>query len=283
MKRREFLTLAGAAALSGVASPYVAAQEASWPNKPVKIIVPYAPGGASDIIARPWADKLSQAFGQQFVIDNRGGAGGMIGTEAAAKSAPDGYTLADDAERSADDHSEPASGALRSRRAISSRSAASAISSAVSSSIPSVGPKTFAEMVDYAKKNPGKLNYRLRRVSRTGTHMRLEMLKYKTGVDIVHVPYRGSADALNDLLPGNIQMMNEINVLPHVKAGKLILLNINYGKRSPDFPDTPTLTELGVPAPTSRSGTAPSRRRARRRASSTSSMPRCGRSARPTT
>ena len=76
--------------------------------------------------------------------------------------------------------------------------------------------------------------------------MRLEMLKHKTGIDIVHVPYRGSADALNDLLPGNIQMMNEINVLPHVKAGKLILLNINYPKRSPDFPDMPTLTELGI-------------------------------------
>jgi tripartite-type tricarboxylate transporter receptor subunit TctC len=76
--------------------------------------------------------------------------------------------------------------------------------------------------------------------------MRLEMLKYKTGVDITHVPYRGSADALNDLLPGSIHMMNEINVLPHVKAGKLILLAINYTKRSPDFPNTPTLTELGV-------------------------------------
>ena len=82
-------------------------------------------------------------------------------------------------------------------------------------------------MVDYAKKNPGKLNYGSAGLG-TSTHMRIEMLKYKAGIDIVHVPYRGSADALNDLLPGNVQMMNEINVLPHVKAGKLILLNINY-------------------------------------------------------
>jgi tripartite-type tricarboxylate transporter receptor subunit TctC len=110
---------------------------------------------------------------------------------------------------------------------------------------PSVGAKTFPEMLDYAKKNPGKLNFGSAGLA-TGTHMRLEMLKYKTGVDIVHVPYRGSADALNDLLPGQIQMMNEINPLPHVKAGKLILLNVNYPKRSPDFPDVPTLTELGV-------------------------------------
>ena len=112
MKRREFLTLAGAAALSGVASPYVSAQEATWPNKPVKIIVPYAPGGASDIIARPWAEKLSQAFGQQFVIDNRGGAGGMIGTEAAAKAAPGRLHAADHAERAADGAAEPAPVAL---------------------------------------------------------------------------------------------------------------------------------------------------------------------------
>ena len=244
MRRREFLTLAGAAALSGVASPYVSAQDAAWPNKPVKIIVPYAPGGASDIIARPWADKLSQAFGQQFVIDNRGGAGGMIGTEAAAKSAPDGYTLL-----------MTPNGPLTIIPSLRKTPYDAAndlvpvgrIGDLVCGFVihPSVGPKTFAEMIDYAKKNPGKLNYGSAGLA-TGTHMRLEMLKYKTGVDIIHVPYRGSADALNDLLPGNIQMMNEINVLPHVKAGKLILLSINYSKRSPDFPNTPTLTELGI-------------------------------------
>jgi tripartite-type tricarboxylate transporter receptor subunit TctC len=244
MKRREFLTLAGAAALSGVASPYVAAQEATWPNKPVKIIVPYAPGGASDIIARPWADKLSQAFGQQFVIDNRGGAGGMIGTEAAAKSAPDGYTLL-----MTPNGPLTIIPSLRQAPydAQNDLIPVARVGDLVCGFVihPSVGPKNFAETIDYAKKNPGKLNFGSAGLA-TGTHMRLEMLKYKTGTDIVHVPYRGSADALNDLLPGNIHMMNEINVLPHVKAGKLILLNINYTKRSPDFPNVPTLTELGV-------------------------------------
>ena len=244
MRRREFLTLAGAAALSGVASPYVSAQDAAWPNKPVKIIVPYAPGGASDIIARPWADKLSQAFGQQFVIDNRGGAGGMIGTEAAAKSAPDGYTLL-----MTPNGPLTIIPSLRKTPydAASDLVPVGRIGDLVCGFVihPSVGPKTFAEMIDYAKKNPGKLNFGSAGLA-TGTHMRLEMLKYKAGVDITHVPYRGSADALNDLLPGNIQMMNEINVLPHVKAGKLILLNINNPKRSPDFPNTPTLTELGI-------------------------------------
>ena len=242
MKRREFLTLAGAAGLSGLSAPYVSAQDAVWPNRPVKLIVPYAPGGASDLIARPWADKLSQAFGQQFVVDNRGGAGGMIGTEAAAKAAADGYTFLITPNGTLT--------VLPHLRQLPYTPGKDLIPIARAGDLvcgfvihPSVGVKTFAEMLDYAKKNPGKLNYGSAGLA-TGTHMRLEMLKYRTGVNIVHVPYRGSADALNDLLPGNIQMMNEINPLPHVKAGKLILLNVNNPNRSPDFPDVPTLTEL---------------------------------------
>ena len=109
---------------------------------------------------------------------------------------------------------------------------------------PAVGVKTFKELIEYAKKNPGKLAYGSAGLG-TSTQLRIEMLKYRAGIDILHVPYRGSADALNDLLPNNVQMMNEINVLPHVKAGKLILLDINYPERHPDFPDVPTLTELG--------------------------------------
>ena len=244
LKRRDFLKLAGAGAAGAFSISKAAAQVDSWPNKPVKVIVPYAPGGASDIVARPWAEKLSQAFGQQFVIDNRGGAGGAIGTEAAAKSAGDGYTLllTPNATLTTLPH-------LRAVPYVPGKDLIpiARVGDLVCGFIihPSVGAKTFAEMLDYAKKNPGKLNYGSAGLA-TGTHMRLEMLKYRTGVDIVHVPYRGSADALNDLLPGNIQMMNEINPLPHVKAGRLILLNVNNPERSPDFPDTPTLTELGL-------------------------------------
>jgi len=109
---------------------------------------------------------------------------------------------------------------------------------------PAVGAKDFGEMIAYAKQHPGKLAYGSAGLG-TATQLRVEMLKYRAGIDILHVPYRGSADALNDLLPNTVQMMNEINVLPHVKAGKLILLNINYPTRHPDFPDVPTLTELG--------------------------------------
>jgi len=111
---------------------------------------------------------------------------------------------------------------------------------------PAVGPKTFKETIDYAKANPGKLSYGSAGLG-TATHLRLEMLKYRAGIDILHVPYRGSADALNDLLPNTVQMMNEINNIPHIKAGKLHLLNVNHSSRHWEFPDTPTLTELGMP------------------------------------
>jgi tripartite-type tricarboxylate transporter receptor subunit TctC len=245
MKRREFLKLSGAAALGGFSITTAQAQAVTWPNRAVKLILPYAPGGATDLIGRPWAEKLGQVLGQTFVIDNRGGAGGMIGTEAAAKSPPDGYTflLTPNGPLTV----------LPSLRQVpydpqKDFAPVGRVGDIVAGFVihPATGVKNFKEMVDYAKKNPGKLNYGSAGLG-TSTHLRIEMLKYRAGIDIVHVPYRGSADALNDLLPGNVQMMNEINVLPHVKAGKLTLLNINYHARSPDFPDTPTLTELGLP------------------------------------
>ena len=244
MRRREFLTLAGASVAAGF-STRVSAQAQNWPDKPVKLILPYAPGGATDLIGRPWAEKLTQAFGQQFVIENRGGAGGMIGTETASKAAPDGYTflLTPNATLSV----------LPNMRKtpydpVKSFDPVARVGDLVCGFVihPAVGPKNFAEMIAYAKANPGKLSYGSAGLG-TSTQLRLEMLKYRAGIDILHVPYRGSADALNDLLPNTVQMMNEINVLPHVKAGKLILLDINYGERHPDFPDIPTLTECGYP------------------------------------
>jgi tripartite-type tricarboxylate transporter receptor subunit TctC len=217
----------------------------SWPERPVKLILPYAPGGATDLIGRPWAERLSQAFGQQFVIENRGGAAGMIGTEAASKAAPDGYTflltpgatlsILPNLRKTAYDP-------------VKSFASVGRVGDILSGFVihPKTGIKTFKEMVEYAKKNPGKLSYGSAGLG-SATHLRIETLKWRAGIDILHVPYRGSADALNDLLPNTIQMMNEINVLPHVKAGKLILLNVNHSQRHPNFPDVPTLTEAGYP------------------------------------
>jgi tripartite-type tricarboxylate transporter receptor subunit TctC len=242
MHRRRFLELTGGVLAAGLA-PGIA-RAAAWPEKPVKLILPYAPGGATDLVGRPWAEKLTQAFGQQFIIENRGGASGAIGMEAAAKSAPDGYTfvLTPNAPLTV----------LPTLRAVSydvekqftpvSRAGDLLCGFVIH---PAVGPKTFQEMVEYARKNAGKLAYGSAGLG-TSTHLRIEMLKYRLGLDILHVPYRGSADALNDLLPNTVQMMNEINPIPHVKAGKLILLNINGPSRHPDFPEVPTLTELGI-------------------------------------
>jgi putative tricarboxylic transport membrane protein len=244
MHRRAFLGLAGATLAAGLSERAVA-QAQGWPEKPVKLILPYAPGGATDLIGRPWSDKLTQTFGQQFVIENRGGAGGMIGTEAASKAAPDGYTflLTPNATLSV-------LPLLRKTAydPVKSFTPVGQVGDLITGFVihPAVGPKTFKEMVDYAKTNPGKLAYGSAGLG-TATQLRIEMIKYRAGIDILHVPYRGSADALNDLLPNTIQMMNEINVIPHVKAGKLILLNINHSQRHPDFPDVPTLTELGYP------------------------------------
>jgi tripartite-type tricarboxylate transporter receptor subunit TctC len=244
MRGRIFLGLASALLAAGLAGE-AAAQAQSWPDKPVKLILPYAPGGATDLIGRPWADKLGQVFGQQFVIENRGGAGGMIGTEAAAKALPDGYTflLTPNATLTI----------LPNLRQtpydpIKSFDPVGRAGDLVSGFVihPAVGVKTLKELIEYAKKNPGKLAYGSAGLG-TATQLRIEMLKYRAGIDILHVPYRGSADALNDLLPNTVQMMNEINVLPHVKAGKLVLLDINYPTRHPDFPDVPTLAEAGYP------------------------------------
>jgi tripartite-type tricarboxylate transporter receptor subunit TctC len=244
MRRREFLGLAGATLAAGV-YPRASARAAAWPEKPVKLILPYAPGGATDLIGRPWAEKLSQAFGQQFVVENRGGAGGMIGTEAASKAPPDGYTflltpnatltVLPNMRKTAYDPQKSFDPVAR-------------VGDLVCGFVihPAVGVKTFKEMIDYAKRSPGKLSFGSAGLG-TSSQLRIEMLKYRAGIDILHVPYRGSADALNDLLANTVQMMNEINPIAHVKAGKLILLNINFAERHPDFPDVPTLTELGYP------------------------------------
>ena len=242
LHRRHFLSLAAGVAASAAAGR--ASAQSAWPDKPVKVIVPFAAGGGTDVVARPWCDKLGQIFGQQFVVENRGGASGLIGTEATVKSAPDGYTFLMCLEHDAHQPAAPAQGALRSQEPHPGRPSRRRGDGLRHPS--SVGVKTFQEMLDYAKKNPGKLAFGSSGPG-TGPHLRYEMLRYKTGVDILHVPYRGGADALIDILSNNIQMMNEPVTLPHVKAGKLHLLNINHSERSVDFPDIPTLTELGYP------------------------------------
>lgn len=241
MYRHMLLTFLTGATL-GLATQTAAAQ--GWPDRPVKVIVPYGAGGATDAIARPWAEELSKAFGQQFVVENRGGASGMIGMEAMVKSPPDGYTLimSPNAVLSI----------LPSLRKTPYDPLKDVVAIGHTGEVlngfvihPKLGIKTMQQLIDHAKKNPGKVTY-ASSGNGTANHLRLEALKLRAGIDILHVPYRGGADALNDVLPGNVHMQNEPVTLPHVKAGKLVLLAINGTRRNPDFPDVPTLTEVGI-------------------------------------
>ncbi len=243
MRRRDFLkTAAGVGAVTVIGRATALAQ--AWPEKPVRFIVSFAAGGATDLVARPWADTLGRALGQQFVVENRGGASGLIGNEAAFKAAPDGYTFL-----FAGNTATVGLPMLKKHTTFDPMKflPVARTGDSVSGFVvhPSVGVKTFKEFIDHAKANPGKLNFGS---SGPGTqpHLRHEMLVFKAGVNIAHIPYRGGSDSLQDLLAGNIQIMNEASTLPHCKAGKLILLNINGPKRFEDFPDVPTLTECGI-------------------------------------
>ena len=248
INRRGVLSMAGggmaAAGLAPFAVPRASAQVANWPDKPVRLIVPFAAGGGTDLVARPWADKLTQAYGQQFIVENRGGASGMIGTEAVTKSAGDGYTFL------LSSNTTPVNLPLLRKVPYDPKhlEPVARVGDTVCGFVmhPALGIKTFKDMVEHAKKNPGKIAFGSSGPG-TAPHMRLAMLEYKAGIELLHIPYRGGADALTDLLANTVQMMNEPSTLPHVRAGKLHLLNISHPTRSPDFPDVPTLTELGLP------------------------------------
>ncbi|MFM9940808.1 MAG: Bug family tripartite tricarboxylate transporter substrate binding protein [Hyphomicrobiaceae bacterium] len=244
MRRRTFLKLAGGASAGLATFPAVVGAQAPWPNKPVKLIVPFGAGGGTDSLARYWADRLSQAFGQPFVVENRGGASGLIGTEAVAKSAPDGYTLLLSS-------NSPTVNLPLLRKVPydpASLQPIVRVGDAVTGFCvhPSTGLKSVKDLVDYAKANPDKLACCSAGVA-TSSHMRMTMLAYRAGVKFLHVPYRGGADALNDLLAGTVHFMNDPTCNPSAKAGKLNMLCVNHSSRSPEFPDAPTLTEAGYP------------------------------------
>jgi tripartite-type tricarboxylate transporter receptor subunit TctC len=244
MRRRTFLKLAGSAGAGLSTFPAVVGAQAAWPNKPVKIIVPFGAGGGTDSLARFWAERLAQAFGQPFVVENRGGGSGIIGTEAVAKSAPDGYTLL------LSSNSPTVNLPLLRKVPYDPGSLLPVVrvGDAVTGFCvhPSTGVKSLKDLVDYARANPGKLACCSGGLA-TSSHMRMEMLAHRAGVKFLHVPYRGGADALNDLLAGTVHFMNDPTCNPSAKAGKLDMLCVNHPTRSPEFPDAPTLTEAGYP------------------------------------
>jgi tripartite-type tricarboxylate transporter receptor subunit TctC len=237
------------AVITAIAAPFTFAQgAANYPTKPVRLVVPFPAGGTTDILARAVAQKLSEAWGQQVIVDNRPGAGGNIGSDLVAKSKPDGYTL------------------------LMGTVGTHAINPSLYKNMPYDHVKDFApvilvagvpnvlvvnpslpvhsvpELIAYAKANPGKLNF-ASSGNGTSIHLSGELFKAMTGVEMTHVPYKGSAPALTDLIGGQVQLMfdNLPSSLPFIKAGKLRALAVTSGARAAALPDLPTLAESGLP------------------------------------
>lgn len=228
-----------------VCLPLVAAAQASdFPTKAIRIVVPFPPGGATDAAARLVAVKMGERWGQPVVVDNRPGAGGNVGSDIVAKSPADGYTLVMGVTGS---HAINTS--LYSKMPYDPVTDFVAISQvAVVPNVlvvhPSVPANNLAELVALAKKEPGKLDY-ASLGNGTAAHLGMEMLKSAAGIDITHVPYKGSAPAVSDLLAGQVQMMVDglPSALPHVKAGKLRAIALTSLHRAPALPDLPTIAE----------------------------------------
>lgn len=217
-----------------------------YPYKPVRLIVPFAPGGNVDIVTRVIARKLTEGLGQQIVVDNRSGAGGVLGTELAARTLPDGYTLL---MVTASHVTNPG---LR-KLPYDTEKDFTAISIVVDVPVilvihPSLPVRTVAELIALAKEKPGQLNYGSGG-NGTGAHLAAELLKSAASINIVHIPYKGIGLALVDLLGGQIQMMFSASpsVMPHVRPGRLRALGVAAAQRSPVLPDVPTIREAGVP------------------------------------
>lgn len=219
-----------------------AAQATDWPNKTVRIIVNFGPGGSADNSMRPYIEGLQKAFGQQFILEHRGGASGALGIEAAVKSPPDGYTFV----------ITPALSVviLPHLRKVPYDPLTDLVpvtqltdGTLLLAVHPSVPVKSVQELVEWGKKNPGKLSWGTAGVGSLG-HIFSETFKIATGLEILHVPYRGGGESLADFLAGVVQLHADPNTLPHVTAGKVRLLAVLDRERLAEFPDVPIIKEI---------------------------------------
>ena len=247
MQKRTFLAAALAVAVLG--SPMSAAlAQGDYPSRPVKIVVPFPAGGTSDLMGRAIAEELSKQLKQPFVVENKGGAGGAIGSEQVAKAAPDGYTLllsgiGSNAVIHGFAAPKPNYDSMRDFVHVSQLAAGPNVL-VVNPSFPA---KTFKEFVAYVKANPGKVDYG--QVTASSGHLTTEYLKQVAGLNMVGIAYKGGAPALTDVLAGQIPLMftNQDAVLSHVRAGKLRALAVTSPQRNPLYPDVPTIAESGYP------------------------------------
>jgi tripartite-type tricarboxylate transporter receptor subunit TctC len=222
-------------------------QGQNYPGKPIRLIVPFAPGGSTDIFARLVADRLGASFGEPVLVENRAGASGNIGADAVAKSAPDGYTLL-----------MATTGVMAINNALFKNMAYDAAKDfepvifiasianvlAVPNDLPA---KNVAELVALAKKDPGKLTFASSGAG-SSTHLSAELFKSMAGIDVAHIPFKGSGQALIDVVAGRVSMIfdNMPSALPHIKGGKLRALGVTSSKRSSALPDVPTIAEAGA-------------------------------------
>ncbi len=229
----------------GLAAPALAQE--SWPARPVRVIVPFAAGGGADLVARAVSAKLQERLGRQFVIDNRPGGAGNIGTDAAAKAAPDGYTLL----VTGPSHVNNAH-LFRSLPFDPIRGFApvSLLTSApyVLVADPALPLRSLADLIAAAKARPGALSYGSAGNGTAG-HLAMEMIKSQAGIDLVHVPYRGSPAVLTDIMGGRIAVAfdNVLSSAPGIAAGQLRGLAVSGARRAPALPDLPTIAESGLP------------------------------------
>ena len=250
MSVRYRIAAAAMFALGGICAHAAAAADAiqSYPDRPVRLIAPFVPGGPTDIVARLVALKMGENLKQTFVVDNRGGAGGSVGMEIAAGSAPDGYTLV-----------LGSSGNLAVNPALNPRLpyhplkdfqplTQTTAGPQILVIHPSVPAKSIQEFIALAKARSGQLNYASGGTGTT-THLGVELFKLATGANIVHVPYKGTGQALTDVIGGQVQMMmaSMLPAIPHVRAGRLRGLAVTSLRRAAVYPELPTLAESGLP------------------------------------
>ncbi len=244
--RRSFLKGAAGLALAGAVTPRLATPataQADWPSKPVRIIVPLAPGGAIDFVARQCAQVLSQTYRQQFYVENKTGAGGTIGMDTAMKSDPDGYTIL-----ITNDNAASAPHILKlsyDYTEVLVPLILIATQPQIFAAHPSLGVSTVAEYVAYAKKNPG-VGFASSGVGSNQHVVGLWFAK-EAGITLEHVPYRGAGQAVTDLLAGHVKsaFLGPTSMIPHYKAGKLRFLAQTSAARAPTLPEVPTMEEAG--------------------------------------